>query len=74
MARLSLFSLVAAAVLVANVSAAPWPASSKFATHRSRSVGEKRDLGVEAYFPKASFEVRLSVSARSVSLLKLGNV
>ncbi|KAG7087167.1 hypothetical protein E1B28_013147 [Marasmius oreades] len=51
----SFFVAVLAAVLCASLSeAAPWPASSKHATHRRRLVG--RGVSLESYHPQPKFQ------------------
>ena len=52
------FASVFLAVLCASsVSAVPYPANSKFATHRTREIS--RDFKLETYHPESSYEVRL---------------
>jgi len=58
MARFLNSILVAVLYTSALVGAAPWPAASKHATHRVRSVG-KRDLQIETFQPTSSFKVFL---------------
>ena len=49
------FTSVSLAIVYASVSnAAPSPISAKFSTHRVRTIG---NVKVEAYHPKASYEV-----------------
>ena len=52
------FASVFLAVLCASTaSAVPYPANSKFATHRTREIS--RDFKLETYHPESSYEVRL---------------
>ena len=51
------FASVFLVVLCASTaSAVPYPASSKFATRRSRVIG--RDFKLETFHPESSYEVR----------------
>ncbi|KAF9008256.1 Fungalysin metallopeptidase-domain-containing protein [Cyathus striatus] len=49
-----LSSVFLAIVCASSAIAAPWPSSSKFATHRVRSV--RRDLELETYHPESTYE------------------
>ncbi|TFK32706.1 Fungalysin metallopeptidase-domain-containing protein [Crucibulum laeve] len=47
-------SVFLAVVYASSASAAPWPASSKFGTHRTRNVA--RDVQIETFHPVSNFE------------------
>ncbi|KAK0436271.1 Fungalysin metallopeptidase-domain-containing protein [Armillaria borealis] len=50
-----LLSSVFLAVLLAKIShAAPWPVTSKYSTHRRRTIG--RDLTIDTYHPESTFK------------------
>ena len=59
------FASVFLAVLCASTaSAVPYPANSKFATHRTREIS--RDFKIEAYHPESSYEVRFLIITPSI--------
>ncbi|KAI0315941.1 Fungalysin metallopeptidase-domain-containing protein [Amylostereum chailletii] len=51
-----LSSVLVALAFASSATAAPWPTSSKHATHRVRAVGPGASLEIESFHPASSFE------------------